>query len=164
MRNRKEYNRACVNRGSLSIWFDEDSIGQGWTPRRPKGRGKPGLYSDLGMKTCLAIETLFRLSYRATDGLLGSLMKMSGVELPVPDHTHQSRRAASLTGKVPRLPRKGPTLNMVVETTEWKIFGEGGWKVRRHAPGARFASPSMKPPRDIIGIQVTTSDWADGQI
>ena len=36
VRNWSEYDRALVNRGSLTVWFDEQSIDQGWTPPRPK--------------------------------------------------------------------------------------------------------------------------------
>jgi hypothetical protein len=43
--NWSEYDRALVNRGNLTIWFDEASIRDQWTPPPPVGRGKPGLYS-----------------------------------------------------------------------------------------------------------------------
>jgi hypothetical protein len=168
VRNWKEYDRALVNRGSLTVWFDQDSIAQGWTPPRPKGRGKPGLYSDLAIQTCLTIKTLFRLPYRATEGLVGSLMALSGVGLPVPDHTHMSRRAGSLKVAIPRAPRKGP-MHVVVDSTGLKIFGEGEWKVRCHGAGKRRTWRKIhlvvdEAERDIIGIQVTTADWGDGEI
>jgi hypothetical protein len=105
--NRGEYDRALVNRGNLTIWFDEQSIGESWTPPRPIGRGKPGLYSAVAIQTCLTLKTLFRLPYRATEGLLKSLMRLTGLDLPVPDHTHMSRRAATLEVKIARRPRKG---------------------------------------------------------
>ena len=41
--NWAEYDRALVNRGKLTIWFDEASIVETWTPPPPVGRGKPGL-------------------------------------------------------------------------------------------------------------------------
>jgi len=41
--NWSEYDRALVDRGNLSIWFDEASIREHWTPPPPMGRGKPGL-------------------------------------------------------------------------------------------------------------------------
>lgn len=91
--NWSEYDQALVNRGSLTIWFDEATIKEGWTPP-PVGRGKPGQYSELAIQTCLTLKTLFRLPYRATEGLMKSLMRLNGLDLPVPDHTHMSRRAA----------------------------------------------------------------------
>jgi hypothetical protein len=43
---------------------------------------------------------VFRLAYRQTEGLIGSLMDLLGLDLAVPDHTTLSRRAATL--EVPR--------------------------------------------------------------
>ena len=44
--NWSEYDRALVNRGNLTIWFDDESLRDQWTPPPPVGRGTPGLYSD----------------------------------------------------------------------------------------------------------------------
>ena len=35
--NWAEYDRALVSRGDLTIWFDEATIKDGWTPRRRSG-------------------------------------------------------------------------------------------------------------------------------
>ena len=134
--NWSEYDRALVNRGNLTIWFDEASVRDSWTPARPIGRGKPGLYSETAIQTCLTIKTLFQLPYRATEGLIKSLMRLCQLDLPVPDHTHMSRRAGELSVKIPRRPRQGPT-HVVVDSTGLKIFGEGEWKVRQHGVGKR---------------------------
>jgi len=134
--NWAEYDRALVSRGDLTIWFDAATIKQGWTPPPPVGRGKPGLYSALAIQTCLTLKALFRLPYRATEGLMKSLMRLNGLDLPVPDHTHMSRRAAQLAVKIPWRPRKGP-VHVVVDSTGLKIFGEGEWKVRQHGVGKR---------------------------
>ena len=168
VRNWPEYDRALVNRGSLTVWFDEESIAKSWTPPRPKGRGRPGSYSDLAIQTCLTIKTLFRLPYRATEGLMKSLMKLNGLDLLVPDHTHMSRRVASLTVAIPRRPRKG-SIHVVVDSTGLKIFGEGEWKVRQHGVGKRRTWRKVhlavdKSARDIIGIEVTTAEWGDAEV
>ena len=168
VRNWSEYDRALVNRGSLTVWFDEQSIAQGWTPPRPKGRGKPGSYSDLAIQTCLTIKTLFRLPYRATEGLVRSLMGLCGLALPVPDHTHMSRRAATLSAAIPRRKRNGP-IHVVVDSTGLKIFGEGEWKVRQHGVGKRRTWRKIhlavdESAKDIIGVEVTTADWGDSEV
>ena len=80
--NWAEYDRALVSRGDLTIWFDAATIKQGWTPPPPVGRGKPGLYSALAIQTCLTLKALFRLPYRATEGLMKSLMRLNGLDLP----------------------------------------------------------------------------------
>jgi hypothetical protein len=166
--NWADYDRALVNRGNLTIWFDEASLKDNWTPPPPVGRGKPGLYSDVAIQTCLTLKTLFRLPYRATEGLLKSLMRLCQLDLPVPDHTHLSRRAATLEVQIPRRPRRGP-VHVVVDSTGLKIFGEGEWKVRQHGVGKRRTWRKIhlavdETSKDIIGIEVTTADWHDSEV
>jgi hypothetical protein len=48
---------------------------------------------------------VFRLAYRQTDGLIGSIMRLLGLNLATPDHTTLSRHAATLD-----LRRKGGEL------------------------------------------------------
>jgi hypothetical protein len=93
--------------GNLTIWFDDASIRDQWTPPPPVGRGKPGLYSETAIQTCLTIKALFQLPYRATEGLIKSLMRLCHLDLPVPDHTHMSRRAGELSVKIPRAAAQG---------------------------------------------------------
>ncbi len=168
VKNWAEYDRALVNRGNLTIGFDEASSVQSWTPPRPVGRGKPGSYSDLAIQTCLTRKALFRLPYRATEGLLKSLMRLSALDLPVPDHTHLSRRAATLEVQIPWHPRTGAT-HVVVDATGLKIFGEGEWQVRQHGVGKRRTWRKIhlavdETAKDIIGIEVTAADWHDSEV
>ena len=168
VKNWAEYDRALVNRGNLTIWFDEDSVAKTWTPPRPVGRGKPGTYSEVTIQTCLTRKALFRLPYRATEGLLNSLMRLSTLDLPVPDHTHLSRRAATLEVQIPWRPRIRAT-HVVVGATGLKIFGEGEWQVRQHGVGKRRTWRKIHPAadetaKDIIGIEVTTADWHDSEV
>jgi hypothetical protein len=166
--NWTEYDRAQVNRGNLTIWFDEQSVAESWTPPRPAKRGKPGLYSEVVIQTCLTLKALFRLPYRATEGLLKSLMRFTELDLPMPDHTHMSRRAATLEVKIPRHPEKGGT-HVAVDSTGLKIFGEGERKVCQHRMGKRRTWRKIhlaidETEKDIIGIEVTTANRGDSQI
>ena len=51
--------------------------------------------------TALTLRAVFRLAYRKTEGLIGSIISLLGLTLRVPDHTTLSRRSATLA--VPRL-------------------------------------------------------------
>jgi len=95
-------------------------------------------------------------------------MRLSQLDLPVPDHTHMSRRAGEISVKIPRRPRKGPT-HVVVDSTGLKIFGEGEWKVRQHGVGKRRTWRKIhlavdETTKDVIGIEVTTADWGDSEV
>ena len=45
-----EYDRALVNRGNRTVWFDAETVKNAWTPASPERRGKPGLYSDVAFR------------------------------------------------------------------------------------------------------------------
>jgi len=45
IRNWSEYNRALVNRGSLTIWFSKESL-EKWNAEPTAQGGRPKIYSD----------------------------------------------------------------------------------------------------------------------
>jgi hypothetical protein len=68
---------------------------------------------------------------RATEGLARSLFALLEVALPVPSYSTLSRRAAEVSVALGALPRSGP-LHLVVDSSGFKVYGEGEWKVRVH--------------------------------
>src|SRR3954469_4859428 len=93
------YDASLRQRGSVTVWFTDEAIAA-WRaePRTPRG-GQPW-YPELAILTALTLRAVFRLAYRQTEGLVGSVICLLGLDLPVPDHTTLSRRAATL--EVPR--------------------------------------------------------------
>ena len=81
------------------VWFTDDAV-QAWQaePRTTQG-GQPD-YSPLAILTALTLRAVFRLPFRQTEGLIGSVIGLLGLDLAVPDHTTLCRRAATL--EVPR--------------------------------------------------------------
>ncbi|WP_298373336.1 transposase [Azospirillum sp.] len=59
--------------------------------------GGQARYSDTAIETAVMVRLVFHQSLRQTEGLLNSLLDLMGVDLPVPDHTTISRRAARRT-------------------------------------------------------------------
>jgi hypothetical protein len=49
----------------------------------------------LAILTALTLRTVFRLAFRQTEGLIGSMIDLLGLSLRVPDHTTLSRRRAA---------------------------------------------------------------------
>src|SRR3712207_9135593 len=72
----------------------------------------------------------FRLALRQTEGLIGSVLRLLGLELAVPDHTTLSRRAATL--EVPRPRPTGGPVHLLVDSTGLRLRGPGGWLVEKH--------------------------------
>ena len=68
-------------------------------PGRPgpgsNGGGQPRC-SELAVTTALTLRAAFRLALRQTEGLIGSIISLPGLDLPVPDHTTLSRLAEAL--------------------------------------------------------------------
>lgn len=60
--NWSEYDRALVNRGNLTIWFDDENIRDHWTPPPPVGRGTPAQRLEVLRKT--AIRKVFTSTFR----------------------------------------------------------------------------------------------------
>jgi hypothetical protein len=68
--------------------------------------------------------------------MLTSILRLLGLDLPVPDHTTFSRRSAGLTaGKAVR-PATGP-VNVVINSTGLKVFGAGEWQREKHGGQGR---------------------------
>ncbi len=88
--NWAEYDAALRQRGSLTVWFTEDAI-NAWraAPRTTLG-GQPH-YSALAITTALTLRAVFRLALRQTEGLIGSIIRLLGLDLAVPDHSTLSR-------------------------------------------------------------------------
>jgi hypothetical protein len=60
----------------------------------PDGQAR---YSDLAIEMSLILRIVFHQPLRQTEGLVGSLLEMMGLDLPVPDHSALSRRSRTLT-------------------------------------------------------------------
>jgi hypothetical protein len=80
VRNWSDYDRALVQRGDLTIWFTPEAI-TAWQPRAGGRRGGQRRYSDVAIETALSLRMLFTLPWRQTEGLLGSIFKLLGLEL-----------------------------------------------------------------------------------
>ena len=84
--NWPEYDRALVERGSLTIWFDEEFLQSHWRPVPTGKRGAPFCYSDQAIQALLGLKAVFDLPYRMVEGLAGSIVQLLGLALPIPDH------------------------------------------------------------------------------
>jgi len=70
------------------------------------------------------------LPNRATEGLMRSIFGMLQIALSVPDHSTLSRRAKTLKVCLPKK-MKGH-VDIVLDSTGLKLYGEGEWKVWKH--------------------------------
>ena len=129
VQNWSEYDKALVQRGSITFWLAED-LEKVWLYAGEKQRGSQFDYSDKAIEIMLTIKEVFHLTNRGVEGFVRSLFEIMDIHLPVPDHTTLSKRGKRLKVKLPR--KTGESLNLVLDSTGLKIYGEGEWKVRKH--------------------------------
>jgi hypothetical protein len=135
VRNWRDYNSALVRRGSLTLWVEQGAAKEWRDTAASARRGRRRLYSDLAITCALTLREVYHLPLRSTQGLVSSVLRLLGSELPVPHYSTLSRRAATLDVKLERL-SQGP-LHLAVDSTGVKLYGEGEWKVRLHGADKR---------------------------
>ena len=164
--NWAEYDAGLRARGSLTVWVTPEAI-EAWRAEPRIGRGGQPSYSDLAIATALTLRAVFRLALRQTEGLIGSVLQLLGLNLPVPDHSTLSRRAETL--EVPR-PASGPggrPVHLLVDSTGLKLCGPGEWLAEKHGTKRRRAWRVLHLATDadtgrIVASVLTDRDADDG--
>jgi hypothetical protein len=134
--NWREYNESLVRRGDITIWFSDDVLNSWEHPNAITKVGRPFTYSDTAIECLLTIRELFKLPYRQTEGLGRSLAKLLDVDVAIPDFTSLAKRAAKLSVSLNVANKRG-RIDIVVDSTGLKVFGEGEWKMRNHGKSKR---------------------------
>lgn len=168
LRNWREYSRALVQRGSLTLWINDEVVTAWRHTERAGNRGHPRQYTETAILTMATLQELYHLPLRQTEGLVGSILALLQVELPVPDYSTLCRRRATLEVPLPRT-RRGEALHVVVDSTGVKVFGEGEWKVRQYGYTYRRTWRKMhlgvdEASGEIVAAVVTTNNYSDSQI
>jgi hypothetical protein len=134
--NWRKYNESLVQRGSITFWFSEEVIAQWDHANNDRRRGHPFVFSDRAIECLLVIRELFQLPYRQTEGLARSLAQLMQVEVAIPDYTSLAKRAAKTDISLDVARHRTP-IDVVVDSTGLKVFGEGEWKMRQHGKTKR---------------------------
>ena len=115
------------------------------------------------------VRLVFHQPLRQTEGLLGSLLDLMGIDLPVPDHTTISRRAAFLTPTL-RTALPDGAVTLVIDSTGLKVYGAGEWHREKHGVRGRRTWRKLHLAVDaatntIVAATLTTSGEGDaGQV
>jgi hypothetical protein len=133
--NWSAYEAGLRQRGSLTIWFSEEAVAA-WQAAPRTTPGGQARYSDLAVETALILRTVFHQPLRQTEGLVGSLLELMGLDLPVPDHSTLSRRSRTLA--VASQAASGP-VHLLIDSTGVKLSGPGEWLVEKHGTQRRRA-------------------------
>jgi hypothetical protein len=174
------YDASLRQRGSLTVWFTEEAV-EAWAAEPRTTRGGQPWYSPLAILTALTVRAVFRLAFRQTEGLIGSIIGLLGLSLRVPDHTTLCRRAETL--EVPRPKPRGAgagaddaaggaddgaePLHLLVDSTGLKLCGPGEWLLEKHGTKTRRSWRKLHLGMDadtgqIVAAALTPHDVDDG--
>ena len=103
----------------------------------------------------MTLRAVYRLALRQTEGLLGSIIRLLGLDLAVPDHSTLSRRAETL--QVLRPKSSSEPIHLIVDSTGLKLCGPGEWLVEKHGTRTRRTWRKLH-----IGVARVRGHWADG--
>jgi IS5 family transposase len=134
VKNWSEYEKTLVQRGSITFWMSDD-FEKSWLYTGEKQRGSQYDYTDQAILVMLMVKEVFHLTNRSVEGFVRSLFQMLKINLPVPDHSTLCKRGKELKIKLPK--KTSQSLNIVMDSTGLKIYGEGEWKVRMHGVSKR---------------------------
>jgi len=134
VKNWSEYDKALVQRGSIRFWICA-GLEKTWMHTGEKQRGSQFDYSDQAIRVMLTVKEVFHLTNRGVEGFVRSIFRMMRINLPVPDHSTLSKRGKDLKVNLPK--KNNRKLNIVMDSTGLKIYGEGEWKVRQHGVSKR---------------------------
>ena len=123
-------------RGDLTFWLDAAALAGWHAPRRRTPGGQP-IYSDLAIELVLTLRLVFHLALRQAAAFTASVLRLLGVELPVPDHTTLSRRGHAFAGRQPRVAAGSGPVHLVLDSTGLQLFGQGEWDAEKHGRAKR---------------------------
>jgi hypothetical protein len=166
VKNWSEYEKALVQRGSITFWLS-DGFEKTWLYAGEKQRGSQFDYSEQAILVMLTVKEVFHLTNRGVEGFVRSLFRMLKIDLPVPDHSTLSKRGQELKVKLPK--KTNQRLNIVMDSTGLKIYGEGEWKVRMHGVSKRRTWRKLHVgtnPEDgeIQAVLLTENKVSDDQV
>lgn len=108
IRNWRDYNKALVRRGSLTLRVEQRVVGAWLDQSRPARKGRRRLYTDMAVLCALTLREVYHLPLRSTQGLVRSVLRLLGTDLPAPHYSTLSRRIprseAAAPGRRPAAP------------------------------------------------------------
>jgi hypothetical protein len=165
--NWKAYNRSLINRGNLTIWFDESALSNWYNQEMTGKKGRSRIYSDQAIECALVLRQLFRFPLRATQGFLEGMIHMMSLDIVAPTYSTLCRRAAEMSIALGNLdPNKA--VHVVIDATGLKVYGEGEWHTRTHGKSKRRTWRKLhiaidRETHEIISMVLTESNVHDSK-
>src|SRR3954465_5363466 len=163
--NSAAYESSLRQRGSLTVWFTDEAVAA-WRAAPRTTRGGQPWYAAVAVWPALPLRAVFRLALRQTEGLIGSILHLLGLDLAVPDHSTLSRRAETLEVPKPGSRPRGP-VHLLVDSTGLRLCGPGEWLIEKHGTRRRRSWRKLHigvnaETGQILASELTPHDAEDG--
>ena len=106
------------------------------------------------------LRLAFGRPWRQSEGLLGSIMDLLGLDLLVPDHTTFSRRSVDL-GVATALKKASGPVHVVIDSTGLKVVGAGEWLHEKHGGKPRRSWRKLHLAVDPDSGEILASELTD---
>jgi hypothetical protein len=114
--NRRVYNEGLRQRGDVTIWLSHE-VEDKWLADTFQTSGGQPTYSDMTISVCLTLGMVFKQPLRQTQGLVGSLARLMGLDVPVPDFSTLSRRGAGLSMPNKSKAQRAGSIELVLDSS-----------------------------------------------
>ncbi|HFQ5139507.1 TPA: IS5 family transposase, partial [Vibrio vulnificus] len=161
--NWKQYNKALINRGSLTFRIDEEAIRQ-WKQSKQDKRGRPCQFSDLAITTALMVKQVFSMPLRTLQGFIDSVFSLANVPIVCPHYSCISRRAKQV--EVSFNPKtRGAIQHLAIDATGLKVYGEGGHGTDGKRRGWRKLHLAVDTSiHEIVAAELSLSNVTDAEV
>ena len=157
IRNWAEYSEGQKKRYDISVYLaDERVFGK---PEHTGAGGRPKEYSDGYIELGLTLKAIYRMPYRGLEGFLRGILSLNGLhDVRVPDFTTFCNRAKELEIAFRLAALEGKKINLLVDSTGLKIYGEGEWKMKVHGKTKRRTWRKLHLGVDEATQQIVVAD------
>ena len=168
VRNWSHYNRALIARGGLTFWIDEAALTTWRNTQARLGAGVPRIYSDTAIHCAVVVKSVYRLSLRAAQGFVSSVLSLMRLDLPVPNYSTICRRQGALTVPI-SLSQSSRPRHIVIDATGLRVYGAGEWHVQKHRGARRRRWRKLHlgvddQTKEIVAVDATASHEHDSQV
>lgn len=154
--NWSSYNKSLKTRGKLTIWLS-DEVKSSWYHEGIQPPGGKKVYSDVCIEFCLTLKHLYGLGYRQTEGLVEDIVGLCSIDLDVPSYSQIQRRSGSIAIDIQVRKKKKGSIDLVIDSTGLKVYGEGEWKVRKHGWNKHRTWKKLHMGSDGKGLEIISA-------
>lgn len=152
IKNWTQYNQALVARGEV-MEIARRAIRQMEREKKSHTVGHPKEYADALIMAMACYREMFDLTLRAAAGFTKDVFSHFGIKTP--SYATLQRRMSKLEINLPidRRRLRGGIIGLV-DSTGFKVAGEGEWKVRKHGKGKRRIWSKVHYLIDYSSLQI----------